>query len=436
MRSEHHVDVPERRTGTEVLRIGERALEPTVSRIHGDPQIGLDLLSFPGYDSGAPTRPNRGNDTTMLHTGRLFDGRHILRDCRVEIVDGRIGAVLPGVAPEPDDEVLATGLLVPGFIDLQINGYAGVDFARATCDDFARVLTALAATGTTSCLPTIITAPVDDLIDSLDVIEQAGHGPGARILGAHVEGPFLSERRRGAHRADLVRSPEPSDVARIAAHPATVLMTLAPELAGGMAAVAQIVDAKVVASIGHSDATAAEVHAAADHGARMVTHLFNAQRPIGHREPGVPGAALVDDRLRLGLIVDFEHVAVDMVRLTFAAAADRVVLVTDALASTGMPAGSYELGGDVIVVGAEGEPPRRLDGTLSGSGLTLATAVRNCVSAGVPLEVALRSATVAPAAVLGRSDVGTVTPGAWADLVWLDDDLDVRRVWLGGDPLR
>ena len=336
---------------------------------------------------------------------------------------------------QPDDDVLSDGLVVPGFIDLQINGYAGVDFARASVDDLARVLAAVAATGTTSCLPTIITAPVDEIVASLDVIGAATGGPGSRILGVHVEGPFLSEHRRGAHRADLMRPPSAVDVARIAEHPATTLMTLAPEVPGGLDAIARIVDAGVVASIGHTDATGAQVHAAADRGARMVTHLFNAQRPIGHREPGVPGAALVDDRLRLGLIADLHHVAPDMVRLAFAAAGGRVVLVTDALASTGMPAGRYELGGDEILIEAEGEPARRPDGTLSGSGATLAACVRNAADLGIDIETVLRSATSTPAQVLGRLDVGRIAPGTCADLVWLGDDLTVRRTWLAGDPL-
>ncbi len=374
----------------------------------------------------------------MLHAARLFDGRDLVTDCAVTLDAATVRDVRSGVRAASDDEILADGVLVPGLIDLQINGYAGVDFARATGADLARVRALLAAAGTTAFLPTIITAPIADLLASLDVIAagRAGDGDGARILGAHVEGPFLAERRRGAHRADLVRMPDPDSVESLVRHPATAMLTLAPELPGGMAAVERTVAAGVVASIGHSDATAAQVHEAAERGARMVTHLFNGQRPIGHREPGVAGAALADERLHLGLIVDFEHVAADMVQVAFAAAGERVVLVTDALASAGMPPGRYELGGDAVIVAKAGGPPRRADGTLSGSGLTMAAAVRNAVGAGVPLAVALRAATTTPAAVLGRTDVGRIAPGATADLVWLDDDLDVRGVWAGGRRIR
>jgi N-acetylglucosamine-6-phosphate deacetylase len=368
----------------------------------------------------------------MLHAPRLFDGSRFVDACRVVVDDGRVATVAPAARGHDGDDALDHGFLAPGLLDLQINGFAGVDFAVATRPEFEASLSALAQTGTTGCLPTVITAPVDDLLASLDRIHEAEDVDGARILGAHVEGPFISEHRKGAHRSDLMVDPSATDIDRFVAHPALALMTLAPERSGAMAAIERLSSAGIVASIGHTDATAAQVHDAARAGARMVTHLFNAQRPIGHREPGVPGAALVDERLYLGLIADLHHVAADMVRLAFAAAADRVVLVTDALASAGMPPGRYELGGESIVVTEAGQPARRLDGTLSGSGLTLAAAIRNCVELGIPLETALRSATSIPAAVLRRTDVGVIAPGAAADFVWFGDDLTVRGVWMAG----
>lgn len=371
----------------------------------------------------------------MLFAPRLFDGFQIHDRCRLMVEGGLVRALEMGVGPQPDDEVLPDGLLAPGLIDLQINGFAGVDFARADGPDCAAALAELARTGTTSCLPTIITAPVDDLIVSLDRLHAASTAAGARILGAHVEGPFIAESRKGAHRAELMCDPDPESIARFAAHPATAMVTLAPERTGAMAAIELLAAAGVVVSLGHTDATAEQVHEAAAHGATMITHLFNAQRPIGHREPGVPGAALVDDRLFLGLIADLHHVAPDMVRLAFAAAGGRVALVTDALASAGMPPGVYELGGESIVVTEAGQPARRLDGTLSGSGLTMAGAVRVCADLGVPVTAALQSATSIPARVLGRTDVGRVALDARADLVWLDDALRVRRVWMDGCPV-
>lgn len=371
----------------------------------------------------------------MLHATRLFDGDRFLDNCRVTINDGRISVVEADTAPQPGDDTITSGFVAPGLIDVQINGFAGIDFAAADTDAFSTSLGELAARGTTSCLPTIITAPVDELLASLDRIHEAQGRPGTRILGAHVEGPFISPRRKGAHREELMSDPTNAEIDQFTSHPAMALMTLAPERTGGMDAIERLSRGGAVASIGHSDATAAQVHEAADRGARMVTHLFNAQRPIGHREPGVPGAALVDARLFLGLIADLHHVAPDMVRLTFAAAADRVVLVTDALASAGMPPGTYELGGESIVVTEAGQPARRLDGTLSGSGLTMAGAVRNCVLLGVPVVDVLRAATSNPASVVSRTDVGSIRTGCFADLLWFSEDLQVRSVWMDGQLL-
>jgi N-acetylglucosamine-6-phosphate deacetylase len=183
-------------------------------------------------------------------------------------------------------------------------------------------------------------------------------------------------------------------------------------------------------SLGHSAATAAETAAAADRGASLVTHLFNAQRAFGHREPGLPGRALVDERLVCGLIADLHHVAPDAVRLAFAAAPRRIALVSDAMAAAGMPAGGTYRHGP-IEVHARGElPPVLADGTLAGSALHLDEAVRNVVGLGIAPEVALDAATRVPARALGRS--GAVEPGERADLVWWDDELRVRAVWIDG----
>ena len=186
----------------------------------------------------------------------------------------------------------------------------------------------------------------------------------------------------------------------------------------------------VVVSIGHTDATGAVVTAAADAGARMVTHLFNAQRPLGHREPGVPGQAMSDDRLVVGLIPDLQHVSAPIVRVIMRACAGRVVLVTDAVAAAGMPPGRYELGGEDLVVSDDGTLPRRADGTIAGSVLTLDEGVRNVVAQGVDLATALEAATRVPADLVRRTDLGRLEPGARADLVWFDDDLRVQRTWV------
>ena len=253
------------------------------------------------------------------------------------------------------------------------------------------------------------------------------------MLGVHLEGPFLSEQRRGAHDPQWLRDPSPADVAALLDAGAGLLrlVTLAPERDGALDAVRALVDAGVLVSVGHSDATAAQVEAAADAGARMVTHLFNAQRPLLHREPGVVGQALADDRLTSGLILDLHHVSAQAARIAFAAAPGRVALVTDAASPAGMPPGRYALGGQPVVL-EDGRPPLRDDGTIAGSALRLDDAVANAVAIGLDLATAVAAASTVPADLVGRPDLGRIAAGATADLVWLGDDLRTRATWVGG----
>ncbi|MGH8867601.1 MAG: N-acetylglucosamine-6-phosphate deacetylase, partial [Actinomycetes bacterium] len=234
-------------------------------------------------------------------------------------------------------------------------------------------------------------------------------------------------------RAEHLVDPTPERLRRLlGAAPGTVVaMTLAPERPGALDAVRRLVEAGVLVAVGHSDATAAQVRAAGDDGARMVTHVFNAQRGLHHREMGVSGTALVDDRLSPGLILDLHHVVADAVRLVFAVAGDRVVLVTDAVAAADMPPGRYVLGGEPVVVTEDG-PPLRDDGVIAGSGLRLDDAVAHAVGLGVDLVTAVEAASRRPADLLGRPDLGRLEPGARGDLVWLGDDLRARATWTSG----
>jgi N-acetylglucosamine-6-phosphate deacetylase len=208
---------------------------------------------------------------------------------------------------------------------------------------------------------------------------------------------------------------------------------LAPELSGALDAVRRLHRHGIVVSIGHSNALAAEVEAAVTAGARMVTHIFNAQRGLGHREPGVAGQALADPRLTVGLIADLHHVAPEVCLIIMQAARGRVALVTDAVASAGMPPGSYELGGQQIRISPGESFARRTDGTIAGSSLSMDVAVRNLVAIGIDPAEVIEAATRVPADVLGRQDLGRLAPGARADLVWWSDDLRPMRVWIGGE---
>ncbi len=350
------------------------------------------------------------------------------------------GTVIAGVGTGllPADVTLADGYLLPGLVDLQVNGYYGVEFQTADAASWARVMTRLPETGTTACLPTMITAPVGSLAGTLRAAARFVPelpADGARVVGVHVEGPFIAPSRRGAHNEKWITNPTPAAVAELteAGRGLLRLVTIAPELPGALAAIEQLTSAGVLVSVGHSDATAAQVAAAAERGARMVTHLFNAQRPLSHREPGVVGQALTDERLTSGLIVDLHHVAGVVCGLAFRAAPGRIALVTDAAAAAGMAPGEYLLGGELITLPpGDCVPPVRADGTLAGSALRMDRAVANAVRCGLSLPAAVAAGTRIPADLIGRPDLGRLRPGAAADLVWLSPELRTRATWIAG----
>ncbi|WP_119728717.1 N-acetylglucosamine-6-phosphate deacetylase [Thermomonospora amylolytica] len=358
----------------------------------------------------------------------------------VRVADGVIAEVGSGDPPARPDLRLDTGMLAPGLVDLQVNGFFGHDLADADEAGWHTVVSRLPETGVTAFLPTFITAPVRTQEAALR--RAKGLLPrlpaGARVLGIHLEGPFLSERRRGAHNAAWLTDPTPDALAVLLDTGMVRLVTLAPERPGGLDAVRTLAEHGVLVSVGHSDATAEQVAQAADAGARKVTHLFNAQSGVHHREPGVAAQALADPRLHPGLILDLHHVSAAAARLAFNAAAGRLVLVTDAAAAAGMPPGRYELGGEPIELPADG-PPLRADGTIAGSALRLDAAVGNAIALGVDPQTAVDAASRVPADLIGRPDLGRIEPGAAADLTWLVPDdagaLRARRTWVAGEPV-
>ncbi len=381
------------------------------------------------------------------------------------IRDGVVAAVGEGPLPRRPDVRLDSGVLVPGFVDLQVNGYFGAELEALRPDEWRMIAARLPQTGTTAFMPTFITAPVAQLTGALhcaaslarkqdqraeqaEKSRQAGYAghaghagypgrvPGARVLGVHLEGPFISPLRAGAHNKDWMTDPAPGAISELldAGRGVLKIVTLAPELPGALDAITRLAEAGVLVSVGHTDALASQVAAAAAAGARMVTHLFNAQRPLHHREPGVPGQALTDPRLTSGLIADFHHVAPEVCALAFAAAPGRIHLVTDAAACAGMPPGTYLLGGEPIELPAgDGMPPIRASGALAGSALRMDVAVANMVRAGAGLPATVAAATRIPADLIGRPELGRIAPGALADLAWLGEDLRARATWVAGD---
>lgn len=362
----------------------------------------------------------------------------------VEVVDDRIAAV--GCAPAGTG-----GLAIPGLIDLHVHGSAGVDFQADGAAGHHRAAPALLAAGVTAYQPAFVCASEPELVavvrHLVDVVSASGVVPGSgvvprsrvgvahasgspRVLGAHLEGPFLSPDRLGTHDPAHRRDPDLDELDRLLAAGPVAEMTLAPELPGGVAIVERLAARGVVASIGHTDATAADTRLAVAAGARSVTHLCNAMRPLHHREPGVIGVALTTDDLIIELIVDGHHLADEVVRLVWRAAAGRVALVTDGTAAAGMPDGDYEVGG--IAVTLAGGAVRNRAGALAGSALTMIDAVRNVHALGIPLAQAVDAATRVPAGLLGCDDLGVLRPGAAADVVVVDDRLDVLATIVAG----
>lgn len=341
----------------------------------------------------------------------------------VEVADGRIAAY--GL-PSPGGR----GIAAPGFFDLQVNGFGGVDFLDADRAAYARAGEALLATGVTAYLPTLITAPEERLLAALREVPRDG-SQGARALGAHLEGPFLAPGRLGAHPAQARRDPDPALFERLLAAGPVQLVTLAPELPGALDLIRLAHRQGVTVSLGHSDATAEEAKAAFDLGVRTVTHLFNAMRPFRHRDPGIAGAALARPGVIVQIILDGVHLAEDTARLVWQAAAGRVALVTDATAAAGGGDRPATLGG--AAVQAHEGAVRRPDGVLAGSVLTMIEAARNLHALGAPLAQALQAASAVPARVIGAEDVGRLEVGLPADVVVLDDRLEIERVLVRGE---
>lgn len=350
------------------------------------------------------------------------------------------GEIVPGDVAIDGDVVSAvgiapagtSGLAAPGFIDVQVNGYAGIDFLATDAAGLQEAGLAMCAAGVTAFQPTLISSPEAAYGPALAAVAdaRAARTRGARILGAHLEGPFLSPKRYGAHDPRYVVAPDLSFAARLLDAGPVTHMTVAVEEPGGPELVRFLVERGIVVALGHSDADADSANIGFDLGARCVTHLFNAQRRWEARDPGLPGVALTRDDVFVTLIVDNIHLSREATRLAWRAAGGRFVLVTDAIQAAGLPDGDYLLGDRATTV--KDGAVRLADGTLAGSVLTMDRAVRNLVDLGVPDADALDAASLVAAQLLRREDLGVLRPGASADIVVLDDALAVKRTLVAG----
>ena len=348
----------------------------------------------------------------------VFDGKEFRKGLHLRLEGGVIVETGEFLSPGEGEEVLDLDgdFLVPGFVDVHIHAFRGHDTmdgekaVRAMSRDLAEL-------GVAAFCPTTMSASPEETKNALRGIRQIMERPeenGARILGAHMEAPFLREERAGAQRKEFFRDPSWEDFLWMTdGHPEIVsLITLAPERAGSEDFIRKAAAAGIHVSIGHTSADAETVHAAADWGADHVTHTFNAQTPVHHRKPGVPGAAMTDDRLYCEMICDGVHLHRDIVRLIARCKGpERAVAITDAMEAAGMPDGEYALGGQKVTVQAG--QARLADGTLAGSVLTMPKALENLIHIfGIAPEAACAMCTAAPAASVHETAAGRIIPGA------------------------
>jgi N-acetylglucosamine-6-phosphate deacetylase len=338
----------------------------------------------------------------------------------------------PRFADLPAERREVRGFICPGFIDLQINGAFGIDVGPDT-----RALEGLGRelpkTGVTSFLPTAISWPAESYAGFVDAAREASNSPGARILGAHIEGPFLSPSRKGANDPANLRPVDLEFTERLVGSGTVSMMTLAPELPGAEEAIRLLRNGGVVPSAGHTEARYEDMLRAIDAGLPMCTHLYNAMSPFEHRAPGAVGALLTDGRIRAGIIADGVHVHEGALRLAYQQKGPGdLALVTDAMEAAGMAEGKYELGGRRVRL--EKGAVRLPDGTLAGSAPTMDRAVRNAMHfMGAPLQDAVLMASETSAEILNIPRKGRIRPGADADLVVLSADCTVVETIVAGE---
>ena len=379
--------------------------------------------------------------STLLTGARIVTPTEVLGPGWLRVEEGRIAAIGSGTPPSEagDRHELHGRWIVPGFIDLHVHGGGGHDMLSADPAEITAAAAFHRRHGTTRTLASIVTAPLDEMLAALAAVRSvvaAGPTSSAYVVGSHLEGPFLNPARAGAHDPRHLLVPDSAVFDRFceAAGGTLRVMTVAPELPGGLDLVRRAVAAGVVVALGHSDADHAEATAAFAAGAGLVTHLFNGMRPWHHRDPGLAGAALARQGIICEVINDGIHLHDATAGIAFAAAGPaRVALVTDAVAAAGAGDGTFRLGSAPVSV-LDGAVRLSDTETLAGSTLTMDASLRRAVrELGLPMTVACQATSTTPAQVLGIDDrVGSVATGQEADLVVLSDDLEVAAVMSGG----
>jgi N-acetylglucosamine-6-phosphate deacetylase len=382
--------------------------------------------------------------TILLHAGRALTPTAEIPNAGILIRDGVIEELGPREGmrlPTDAHEISATDkIAIPGFLDVHIHGAGGHDVMEGTGDALAGVSETVARHGTTSFVATTVTASPEDTIRSVEGIahyisqQHETDAVRAEVLGIHFEGPFLSPARRGVHPPEWLKLPSAELLEKFlqAAAGNAQILTIAPELLGAIPCIDAARNAGMVVGIGHTDATYEQARAAIAHGARHAVHVYNAMRPFSHRDSGVIGAVLTSPEVTAELIADGVHVEETAMKVLLQAKGpDRMILISDGTAATGMPDGKYILGKMEVTV--SGGICRNSEGKLAGSTLTLDRALRNIVALGIPLADAVRMLTLNPASLLGiEFKKGALRSGADADIVLLDKGLQLTGVWARG----
>jgi N-acetylglucosamine-6-phosphate deacetylase len=382
---------------------------------------------------------------TLLRAARALTPTAEIADAGILLRDGVIEAIGPREAltlPQAANEVLATDkTAVPGFVDVHIHGAGGHDVMEGSVEALTAVTKMVARHGTTSIVATTVTASPEQTLRSIEGIaeyirvQRTAAGPRAEVLGLHFEGPFISPERRGVHPREWIQLPSADLLDRFvrAAAGSAQILTLAPELLGAMPCIDAARKAGLVVALGHTDATYEQARLAIARGARHAVHVYNAMRPFSHRDSGVIGAVLTSPEVTAELIADGVHVDEAAMRLLLQAkGASGLILISDGISATGMPDGTYRLGEFEVTV--SGGVCRNFEGKLAGSTLTLDRALRNIVALGASLGDAVRMLTLNPAALLGLEyKKGTLRAGSDADVVLLNEDLQVASVFARGE---
>ena len=373
----------------------------------------------------------KGAATDFVITGgRVAVPNRVLDDGWVAIAGGVIADVGTGMPPEGSHVDVDGALVVPGFVDTHCHGGGGGSFSSGDPDELMRAVRAHRRHGTTTMLASLVSDPIRELCDQMSALHELIED--GEIAGIHLEGPFISNARCGAHDPAALLEPDTATLNALLGQGrgAVRMVTLAPELLGGVKAVRQLTESGVIAALGHTDGVEEQIRSAIDAGASVATHLFNGMRPLHHREPGPIGAMLDDERITVELICDLVHIHPTVLRLAAKYAGQaRTVLVTDAMSATDAADGSYRLGRLEVDV-TDGVATLADNGSLAGSTLTMDTAFRNLVC-GVRLDVldAVRATSGKPAELLGIADrTGSLRAGLAADLVVLDDGLRPVKV--------